>query len=187
MSGEESKVSKSVNQSFLQEFGKFKCPECSEFFVNYNENICRKHCLQFFWSKCQNMKNGIFHIFYHRGKQKWRHQISPKYILSHHRQWQFLKKKPKLSNRYFQGSLGPQERLWSRTIILFLNEEIVIRTIKNYHLEGPESRRSASMAFRFACDSQKCEKREKSGNFKISHFLRPDWPFTMSDHLILMY
>ena len=30
MSGEESKVSKSVNQSFLQELGKFECPECSQ-------------------------------------------------------------------------------------------------------------------------------------------------------------
>ena len=39
MTEEESKVSKSVNQSFLKEFGKFECPECSEFFVNYNENI----------------------------------------------------------------------------------------------------------------------------------------------------
>ena len=98
-----------------------------------------------------------------------------------------FEKKQKFSDRYFQGSLGPQERLWSRTIILFLNEEIVIRTIENYHLEGPESRRWASTALRFACDSQKCEKCEKSGNFKISHFSRPDWPFIMSDDLILMY
>ena len=98
-----------------------------------------------------------------------------------------FEKKQKFSDRYFQGSLGPQERLWGTTIILFLNEEIVIRTIENYHLEGPESRRWASTAFRFARDSQKCEKCEKSENFKISHFSRPDWPFIMSDDLILMY
>ena len=98
-----------------------------------------------------------------------------------------FEKNQKFSDRYFQGSLGPQERLWSRTIILFLNEEIVIRTIENYHLEGPKSRRRASTALRFACDSQKCEKCEKSGNFKISHFSRPDKPFIMSDDLILMY
>ena len=98
-----------------------------------------------------------------------------------------FEKKQKFSDRYFQGSLGPQERLWSRTIILFLNDEIVTRTIENYHLEGPESRRWASTALRFACDSQKCEKCEKSGNFKIFHFSRPDWPFIMSDDLILMH
>ena len=30
-----------------------------------------------------------------------------------------FEKKQKFSDRYFQGSLGPQERLWSRTIIFF--------------------------------------------------------------------
>ena len=119
-------------------------------------------------------------------KRKLRHQIPPRYILGHHRQWKFLKKKKKL-DRYFQGSLGPQECLWSRTIIFFFHGESLFRTTQKYHLEGPESRRWASLVFRFACDSQKCEKCEKSGNFKISHFSRPDWPFTMSDHLILMY
>ena len=99
-----------------------------------------------------------------------------------------FEKKQKFSDRYFQGSLGPQERLWSRTIILFLNDEIVIRTIENYHLEGPKSQRWASMAFRFACESQKCEKCEKKNrNFKISQFSWPDWPFIMSDNLILMH
>ena len=98
-----------------------------------------------------------------------------------------FEKKQKFLDRYFQGSLRPQERLWSRTIIFFLHGESLLRTTQKYHLEGPESRRWASTAFWFACESQKCEKYEKSGNFKISDFLRPDWPFIMSDHLILMY
>ena len=98
-----------------------------------------------------------------------------------------FEKNQKFSDRYFQGSLGPQERLWSITIIFFLYEESVLRTTQKYHLEGPKSRIWASTAFYFACDSQKCEKCEKSGNFKISQFTRPDWPFIMSDHLILMY
>ena len=98
-----------------------------------------------------------------------------------------FEKKYFFSDRYFQGSLGPQERLKSKTIIFFLNEEIVLRTNERYHLEGPESQRWASMAFWFACESQKCEKCEKSRNFKISHFSRPDWPFIMSDDLILMH
>ena len=59
-----------VNQSFLKVFEKFKCPERSEFVVNYNEDICRKHCFQFFGSKCPNLKNGIFYVFGHRAKTK---------------------------------------------------------------------------------------------------------------------
>ena len=74
-----------------------------------------------------------------------------------------FEKNQNFSDRYFQGSLGPQERLWSRTIILFLNEEIFIRIIENYHLEGPEFQRWDSTAFRFARDSQKCEKSENMG------------------------
>ena len=65
-----SSVTYFVNQSFKKIFEKFKCPECSEFFENYDENICRIFFLQFFWSKWQNVKNGIFHIFGHRGKTK---------------------------------------------------------------------------------------------------------------------
>ena len=64
-----------VNQSFLKIFEKFKCPKCSEFFVDSNEEICRKHCFQFFWSKWQNLKTGIFHVFCHRAKTK---MIPPK-------------------------------------------------------------------------------------------------------------
>ena len=70
VSGEESKISKSVNQSFLKVFEKFKCPKCSAFVVNCYEEICRKYCFQFFWSKCPNLKNGIFHVFGHRAKTK---------------------------------------------------------------------------------------------------------------------
>ena len=97
-----------------------------------------------------------------------------------------FEKKQKFLDRYFQGSLRPQERLWSRTIIFFLHGESLLRTTQKYHLEDPESRRWASTAFWFACESQKCEKYEK---VEISKFLilRPDWPFIMSDHLILMY
>ena len=83
-----------------------------------------------------------------------------------------FEKKQNFLDRYFQGSLGPQERLWGTTIILFLNEEIVIRTIENYHLEGPESRRFASSVFRFACDSQKCEKCEKKWKFQNFSFFK---------------
>ena len=75
VSGEESKISKSVNQSFLKLFEKFKCRKCSEFFVHSNEEICRKHWFQFFWSKWQNLKTGIFHNFCHIGKRK---MIPPK-------------------------------------------------------------------------------------------------------------
>ena len=137
----ESKISKSVDQSFLKVFDKFKCPKCSAFVVNCYEEICRKYCFQFFGSKQPNLKNGIFHVFGHRAKTK---MIPSNSIWIQVRASQTMKnfeKKYFFLDRYFQGSLGPQERLKSKTIIFFLNEEIVLRTNERYHLEGPESQR----------------------------------------------
>ena len=101
---EESKVSKSVNQSFLKEFGKFECPECSEYFVNYNENICRIFFCNFF-AKNDKIWKMAFCTFLAIGeKRKLRHQIPPRYILGHHRQWKFLKKNKNFRTGIFRAA-----------------------------------------------------------------------------------
>ena len=101
---EESKVSKSVNQSFLKEFGKFECPECSEYFVNYNENMCRIFFCNFF-AKNNKIWKMAFCTFLAIGeKRKLRHQIPPRYILGHHRQWKFLKKNKNFRTGIFRAA-----------------------------------------------------------------------------------